>query len=931
MKRVLLGILVATFMFWAHIVLAQEPTLVEENRTVEDVVAAFAHLTDRGEWLGFRRSADAPANTAPAIGTTAGAHFQGFARSPRVGGSPILYVTRSGCRIATGEECVGPWKSDGTLLVVEMGSRDQDGERLRSNRLRLNKETQDTPPDSRDKVIKVINFDSGRLDYWHPGSMQIVGDILAVPLEGRNDDALPEGKIVFFNISQPEEPVLLDYELSFSHEVGVVGLTKLDDGAYFMVISWGRNPTAIRFYRSECETCADGHSITDPDFRFAYHTRVSGFSVAGTYIDADFPHQSFNFVEQEDGKQFLIGAENTCWSAPWHVCPGAGEDLLWLWEVHGFGHDQKGEANLEGKGAATKLLYSDGNLLGDVTFARQEANFKAAAGVYISPTGELLYYSTEYYFWSTDGKHTRCGWSEPGWECDDPSDNYLRFVELHHNQVSHRGTCGLQFPGELGGPYHIDEGDTLDLGLGIYYIEPWVHMFEDEDFIDKCHLSLPATQAYFCSSVMMDYADQGKDNYDDFKRLDGPGLLGDNGFNDQLTSFRWCGPENARLYIYDDDSFDPNGNAGYVRCTGLGHVVRDSNLDNSNVAQGCYHSEDNDAFNDEATSARILWDRPAMHVIQVDWGEGAPETSSIPWSERYFDLSHLYVDDDPSDTPSDVYTITVTAAEGGSSETGTTVTVHNVAPAPSIDRITDTTTGLEIGPGLPLPVALAWLEVNVAGSFTDPGVADTHTATIDLGDGTVHDLGAVVSSANASHVYVEPGDYTITLEVTDDDTGVGNATTGITVVDASGAMSLVLDVLRPLAADPNIAAAIAELEGGAGGADQNGAIDLLEKGNLNAALEKVQHAVQYLLLAEAADPTLDLRYVRDLLALAAKSVAIDAVIQAGALATRSNELRKTEAARVLVVEGDALLVALDHVAAVDTHQQAVREVLGIRH
>lgn len=118
-------------------------------------------------------------------------------------------------------------------------------------------------------------------------------------------------------------------------------------------------------------------------------------------------------------------------------------------------------------------------------------------------------------------------------------------------------------------------------------------------------------------------------------------------------------------------------------------------------------------------------------------------------------------------------------------------------------------------------------------------------------------------------------------------------------------------------------------DGGTGGADQNGAIDLLEKGNLNAALEKVQHAVQYLLLAEAADPSLDLRYVRDLLALAAKSVAIDAVIQAKSLATTSNQLRKTQDAGALVVEGDDLLVALDHVAAVDAYQQAGRGVLGI--
>ena len=64
-------------------------------------------------------------------------HIQGIARSPQTG-KPIFYVTRSGN------------KNDpdyyANLMVVEMGTRDTDVERLRSNRLLKDEETRNTPP-----------------------------------------------------------------------------------------------------------------------------------------------------------------------------------------------------------------------------------------------------------------------------------------------------------------------------------------------------------------------------------------------------------------------------------------------------------------------------------------------------------------------------------------------------------------------------------------------------------------------------------------------------------------------------------------------------------------------------------------------------------------------------------------------------------------
>jgi PKD repeat protein len=230
------------------------------------------------------------------------------------------------------------------------------------------------------------------------------------------------------------------------------------------------------------------------------------------------------------------------------------------------------------------------------------------------------------------------------------------------------------------------------------------------------------------------------------------------------------------------------------------------------------------------------------------------------------------------------------------------------------------------------------LEVDLAGSFTDVGTLDTHTADITWGDGTTDPgfdafsdcVGGVTGTLNATHIYADPGIYTITLNVTDDDAGVGTTTAPITVVDAAGAVAAVVESLTPLADDPNIQAAIDKLQGEQGGDASNGALDKLEQGNPNAALQKIKQALGYLEAAEAADPSLDLTYDKGLLALAGKSVAVGAIEEAEAVAFKPNDLLKIQQAKDLVAQGDALLAAHDYVGAVDKDQQAVRKVQNIR-
>ena len=152
------------------------------------------------------------------------------------------------------------------------------------------------------------------------------------------------------------------------------------------------------------------------------------------------------------------------------------------------------------------------------------------------------------------------------------------------------------------------------------------------------------------------------------------------------------------------------------------------------------------------------------HTVEVDWGDGSAleqfdETSSVP---PLF-LSHQYLDDDPTATLSDVYQVkvTVTDDDGGQNVVTTPVRVLNVPPNLLIagDQVLDEGALLDLSGGDLV-------------SFFDPGTLDTHTATVNWGDGTpTETVTASLSTLNASHHYADDGLYSVTIVLSDDDHG----------------------------------------------------------------------------------------------------------------------------------------------------------------
>ncbi|MEA5362270.1 PKD domain-containing protein [Amycolatopsis sp., V23-08] len=118
-----------------------------------------------------------------------------------------------------------------------------------------------------------------------------------------------------------------------------------------------------------------------------------------------------------------------------------------------------------------------------------------------------------------------------------------------------------------------------------------------------------------------------------------------------------------------------------------------------------------------------------------------------------------------------VFTLTLSANDGLHPDVvkTTTLTLANVAP---VVTITAPAAGANVTRGTP---------VTFTAPFTDAGKHDTHTCTIDFGDGSPAATGTVAQGAGsgtctASHAYTGVGAHTATVKVTDDDGGIGTAT-----------------------------------------------------------------------------------------------------------------------------------------------------------
>jgi hypothetical protein len=133
----------------------------------------------------------------------------------------------------------------------------------------------------------------------------------------------------------------------------------------------------------------------------------------------------------------------------------------------------------------------------------------------------------------------------------------------------------------------------------------------------------------------------------------------------------------------------------------------------------------------------------------VNWGDGNTTPLTVN-PNKTFNLNHTFIN--PGD-----YTVTITITDSYPENATDTIQVHvNPSTPPSVNA----------GPDVEVVQADGFA---TGGSFTDPDIGQSWTATVDWSDGngsfpiTLH----ADKTFNLNHTYISPGDYTVTISVKD--------------------------------------------------------------------------------------------------------------------------------------------------------------------
>lgn len=156
------------------------------------------------------------------------------------------------------------------------------------------------------------------------------------------------------------------------------------------------------------------------------------------------------------------------------------------------------------------------------------------------------------------------------------------------------------------------------------------------------------------------------------------------------------------------------------------------------------------------------------HTATVDYGDGAGEQDlTLNTDDDTFSLSHPYLEDGQYDV-----TVCVDDDDAGQGCDVLQVTVNNVVPTVTLGD------DVEIDEGETF---------TATGSFTDPGVNDTHTATVDYGDGSGEQTLTLNSDGTfaLSHAYLDNGQYTVYVCVDDGNQGVDCDDVQVTVLNVA--------------------------------------------------------------------------------------------------------------------------------------------------
>lgn len=179
----------------------------------------------------------------------------------------------------------------------------------------------------------------------------------------------------------------------------------------------------------------------------------------------------------------------------------------------------------------------------------------------------------------------------------------------------------------------------------------------------------------------------------------------------------------------------------------------------------------------------------------------------------------------------------------------------------SASATTRLTNGAGQSVNVDVPFNLTGLPLFVSADFSDPGVHDHQTATLDWGDGTADTNSAFMvfdeafsdrtGALSQVHAYALSGSYPLTFSVADNDGGVDTAAT------AEQAVEEVIDLLDVIIAGTANGSVLKELQkarkalAGSNGQSNNGALAKISSDNAHAAIAFLRQALDTLRKAHA--------------------------------------------------------------------------------
>ena len=189
-------------------------------------------------------------------------------------------------------------------------------------------------------------------------------------------------------------------------------------------------------------------------------------------------------------------------------------------------------------------------------------------------------------------------------------------------------------------------------------------------------------------------------------------------------------------------------------------------------------------------TAQPLVPDPPTTVVAVAGDSQATVSWSAPASDGGFPITRYTVTSTPgglsATADGSVSSATVTGLIDGTLPYTFTVTAAN-----AVGTSTASAASSVVIPINELPVVQVGQDITAnegevlslqLATFTDAGISDTHTASVDWGDGSGPEAGVLDQGAgtvSGSHVYADDGAFAVTVTVTDSDGGFGSS--GLTV------------------------------------------------------------------------------------------------------------------------------------------------------